>query len=181
MFAIGSLTTFILLDFATIAFSIMASYKFYRVMEFGKHVFYPSLGIIPLSLFVSLVIVFILFLSGAYKNESSLLNVEEIKSVVKGISLSFLLFAVILVFGKLNLSRYVFFLSFVSSLLLVVIERSSRFEARRDERILFREDGVRKFQELFRRSLDINPRRWKEAEERVREYFSDVTVLIYRR
>jgi len=45
---------------------------------------------------------------------------------------------------------------------------------------MFREDGVRKFQGLFRRSLDINPRRWKEAEERVREYFSDVTELTYR-
>ena len=46
--------------------------------------------------------------------------------------------------------------------------------------IMFREDGIRKFQELFRRSLEINPRRWKEAEERVREYFPDVTELTYR-
>ena len=124
LFAIGSLAIFILIDFATIAFSIMVSYKFYRAMEFGKQVFYPTLGIIPLSLLVSLVVVFILFLSGAYKSESSLLNMKEIKSVFKGISLSFLLFAVIMVFGRINLSRYVFLFSYVSSLLLVVIERS---------------------------------------------------------
>jgi len=58
--------------------------------------------------------------------------------------------------------------------------QSSKLKAQRNGRILFREDGVRKFQELFRRSLDINPRRWKEAEERVREYFPDVTELTYR-
>jgi hypothetical protein len=53
----------------------------------------------------------------------------------------------------------------------------SKEKAQMDERILFREDGIRKFQELFRRSLEINPRRWKEAEERVREYFPDITEL----
>ena len=124
LFAIGSFASYMMIDFAIIAFSILASYKFYRVMEFGKQVFYPKLGIITLSLLFSLAIVFILFLFGAYKNESSLLNMEEIKSVFKGISLSFLLFAVILVFGKINLSRYVLVFSYISSLLLVVIERS---------------------------------------------------------
>ena len=53
--------------------------------------------------------VFILFLYGAYKDESSLLNVEEIKSAFKGISVSFLLFAMALVFFRISLSRYVLF------------------------------------------------------------------------
>jgi hypothetical protein len=90
LFAIGSFAGYMLIDFATIAFSIMASYKFYRVMGFGQNVFYSKLGIIPLSLLLSLGVVFILFAVGAYKNELSLLNVSEIKSVVKGISLGFL-------------------------------------------------------------------------------------------
>ena len=88
LFAIGSLASFMLIDFATIAFSIMASYKLYRVMELGKYVFYPKLGIISLSLLLSLFAVFILFLFGAYKIQSSLLNVEEIRRVFKGIRLS---------------------------------------------------------------------------------------------
>jgi len=56
--------------------------------------------------------------------------------------------------------------------------QSSKLKAQRNGRILFREDGVRKFQGLFRRSLDINPRRWKEAVDRVWEYFSDDAVVI---
>jgi exopolysaccharide biosynthesis polyprenyl glycosylphosphotransferase len=94
LFPIGSFAGYMLIDFATIAFSIMASYKFYRVMGFGQNVYYAKLGIIPLSLLLSLGVVFVLFIFGAYKNESSLLNVSEIKSVVKGISLGFPLFAI---------------------------------------------------------------------------------------
>ena len=48
----------------------------------------------------------------------------EIRSVFKGISLSFLLFAVFLVFMRVNLSRYVLLFSYIFSLILVVVERS---------------------------------------------------------
>ena len=48
----------------------------------------------------------------------------KVKSVVKGISLGFLLFAVVLVFSKIQLSRYVLAFSYIASLLLVMIERS---------------------------------------------------------
>ena len=47
LFPIGSFAGYMLIDFATIAFSIMASYKFYRVMGFGQNVYYAKLGIIP--------------------------------------------------------------------------------------------------------------------------------------
>jgi len=124
LFSISSFAGYMMIDFATIALSIMASYKIYRVLELGKYVFYPKLSIIPLSLLISLGVVFILFLLGAYKNESSLLNVREIKSVAKGISLGFLLVAAVLVFAKIELSRYVLVFSYIGSLALVVIERS---------------------------------------------------------
>jgi O-antigen ligase/tetratricopeptide (TPR) repeat protein len=42
----------------------------------------------------------------------------------------------------------------------------------------YREDGIKKFQDLFRRSLDINPRRWKKAVDRVWKYFPDDAVVI---
>ena len=51
-------------------------------------------------------------------------------------------------------------------------------KAERDERILFREDGIRRFQQLFQRSLDINPSRWKKAVDRVWEYYPDDAVVI---
>ncbi|CAN2050577.1 Bacterial sugar transferase domain-containing protein [Candidatus Magnetomoraceae bacterium gMMP-13] len=123
LLSLGSFAIYIIIDFVTIAFSVMASYKIYRYLELGKYAFYPKLGIISVSMLFSLIVVIILFLSGAYKNESSLLNVSEIKSVVQGISLAFLLLAAMLVFTKTELSRYVLAFSYICSLSLVVIER----------------------------------------------------------
>ena len=124
LFTIGSFASYLIIDFVTIAFSIMASYKIYRVLDLGKNVFYPKLEIIPLSLLLSLFTIFILFVFGAYKKDSSILNVEEIKSIFKGINFSFLLLTVILIFGRVDLSRYVLLFSYIISLILVVIERS---------------------------------------------------------
>ncbi len=114
-----------LADFATIAFAILFSYKLYRILGIGKQVYYETFHIIPLSLSASLAVVIILLNFGAYKKESSLLNVEEIKNVVKGISFSFLIFMLILVFGKFQLSRYILVFSYFSSMILVVIERTA--------------------------------------------------------
>ena len=61
LFSIGSTASYMLIDFAIIAISIMVSYKFYRVMDFGQQVFYPKLGIIPSGLLFSLFSVYILF------------------------------------------------------------------------------------------------------------------------
>ena len=111
-------------DFLTIAFAIMASYKVYRILGIGQYVYYEKIHIIPMSLMASLAAVIILFIFGAYKRESSLLNVEEIKNVVKGISFSYLLFAVAFVFMTLAPSRYVLVFSYFASIIFVVIERT---------------------------------------------------------
>ena len=111
------------IDFAVLSFSIMFSYKLYWFMGIGKHVYYQKVHIIPISLLFALFAVFVMQIFGVYKNESSLLNMEEIKNVIKGISLSFLLLGVILVFGQINVSRYVLFLSYIFSLLFVVAEK----------------------------------------------------------
>ncbi len=108
----------------TIAFAIMGSYKVYRILGLGKQIYYESFQIIPVSLLAGLATVIILVNFGAYKRESSLLNMEEIKNVVKGISFSFLLFAVILVFGRFDMSRYVLVFSYFASVMFVVIERT---------------------------------------------------------
>ena len=48
----------------------------------------------------------------------------------------------------------------------------------RQSKSFFREDGVKKFQGLFQRSLDINPRKWKKAVDRVCKYFPDHAVVL---
>ena len=68
-------------DFLTIAFAIMVSYKVYRILGVGRYVYYEKIHIIPMSLMASLAVVIILFIFGAYKRESNLLNAEEIKNV----------------------------------------------------------------------------------------------------
>jgi exopolysaccharide biosynthesis polyprenyl glycosylphosphotransferase len=61
---------------------------------------------------------------GVYKQESSILNVEEIKNVIKGITTTFVIVLMILVFGKLLLSRYVIFFSYIFSLICLVTEKT---------------------------------------------------------
>ena len=115
---------FVVIDFVLVAISIMSSYKIYRVLEIGRSVFYPKIGIVPTAIMLSALTVFVMWIYGAYRNESSVLNVGEIKSVFKGITISFLLFACLLVFGKIELSRYVVASSYISAVLLVIVERS---------------------------------------------------------
>ena len=112
-----------IVDFAILAFSIMFSYKLYWMMDIGKHVYYHKVQIIPISLIFAFITVVIMQVFKVYKDESSLLNMEEIKNVIKGISLSFLLFGVVLVFWKINISRYVFLFSYIFSIIFVVAEK----------------------------------------------------------
>lgn len=53
------------------------------------------MDIIALSLITALAIVIIMLILGAYKKASSVLNVEEIKNAIKGVTLTFILFAVV--------------------------------------------------------------------------------------
>ena len=111
------------IDFAILAFAIMFSYKLYWIMGIGKHVYYQNVHIVSISLIFALITIIIMQIFKVYKNESSLLNMEEIKNVVKSISLSFLLLGVILVFGQINISRYVLLFSYIFSLIFVVAEK----------------------------------------------------------
>ena len=111
------------IDFIVLAFAILFSYKLYWMMGIGKHVYYEEFHIIPVSVLFALITVVVMQIFGVYKNESSLLNMEEIKNVIKGISLSFLLLGVILVFGQINVSRYVLILSYIFSITFVVAEK----------------------------------------------------------
>jgi len=111
------------IDFILLIFAILFSYKLYWMTGIGKHVYYEQVHTIPASIIFASITIIIMQIFGVYKNESSLLNMEEIKNVIKGISLSFLLLGVILVFGQINISRYVLFLSYIFSLTFVVAEK----------------------------------------------------------
>ena len=44
--------------------------------------------------------------------------------------------------------------------------------------VFYREDGSKKFQELFKRSLEINKKYWKKAVERVWKYYPDERIVM---
>lgn len=112
-----------LVDFVVISGAIIFSYNFYWWLEIGQHVYYEDAHYIAISLLASAFTVTIMLLAGVYEKEAGLLNVEEIKKTVQGITLSFLLFGCVLVFGKILLSRYVLLFSYIFSVLFVVTEK----------------------------------------------------------
>jgi len=111
-------------DFVVLFAGMLASYRLYRLLNIGRQVYYPDHQVMMAALIASATVVVVLQIVGAYRRESSLLNVNEIKAVCKGITISYLLFAVFLYFGTIYLSRYTLALSYFLSMALVVIERT---------------------------------------------------------
>ena len=103
---------------------ILVSYKLYRWLGIGQKAVYQGPDIISAALTVTLSALIILYLFGSYKNESSVLNVEEIKNVIQGFTITFLLFVVITLFTKLPVSRYMLVFAYAFSLFALVIERT---------------------------------------------------------
>ena len=115
------------IDFIAVVLAIAFSYKLYRILGIGKEVYYPKADVILIGLFASFIAVMLLLGFGAYKKESSILNVEEIKNVVKGVTVTFMVFTVMVVFVKLAPSRYVLVFSYIISLVFVVAERTALY------------------------------------------------------
>ncbi|MFC1829802.1 O-antigen ligase family protein, partial [Thermodesulfobacteriota bacterium] len=44
--------------------------------------------------------------------------------------------------------------------------------------VLYKRDGIRKFQQLFQRSLSMNPKKWEKAVNRIWEYYPDDSVVV---
>lgn len=111
-------------DFIAVILAILSSYNLYRLLDIGKQVYYEKSDIISLSLITALATVIIMLILGAYKKASSVLNVEEIKNVIKGISITFALFGMMVIFLKWTPSRYVLVSSYIISLMFIVAERT---------------------------------------------------------
>ena len=115
---------YIAADFFTIFLSILFSYKLYRWLGIGQKAVYQGFDVISATLTGTLSAILVLYLFGSYKKESSVLNVEEIKNVIQGFTITFVLFVVITLFTKLPVSRYMMVFAYASSLLALVIERT---------------------------------------------------------
>ncbi len=78
-------------DFIAVALAILFSYKLYHILGIGKQVYYERPEIFIVSLFASFITVIVLLGLGGYKKKSSVLNVEEIKTVIEGLTITFML------------------------------------------------------------------------------------------
>jgi exopolysaccharide biosynthesis polyprenyl glycosylphosphotransferase len=115
---------YITVDFITILISNVFSYDLYHWLGIGQQAVYRESDIISATLIVTLTAIFILYLFGAYKKESSVLNVAELKNVIQGFTVTFFLFIAITLFTKAPVSRYLMVLAYATSLLMLVIERT---------------------------------------------------------
>jgi exopolysaccharide biosynthesis polyprenyl glycosylphosphotransferase len=77
-----------------------------------------------ISILSALVTLLTLYISNAYNRESSILNVAEIRSVIKGITATFLLYIMLTFFLRVNHSRYMVVMAFLFSLISVVVVRT---------------------------------------------------------
>ena len=114
---------FFVVDFSMLVLAMITAYQAYRYLEIGKQVQYSIPNFLLTAAYISGITILVLILSGAYQCKTSLLNVEETRRFVKGISFSALLISVGLVFLKIQLSRYVLVFSYVLSVFFVVIEK----------------------------------------------------------
>ncbi len=115
------------IDFLVLFAGMLASYRFYRLLNIGRQVYYPDHQVMIAAVVAAASVVVVIQIVGGYRRESSLLNVNEIKAVCKGVTISYLVFAVFLYFGTIYLSRYTLAFSYVLSLVLLVIERTALY------------------------------------------------------
>lgn len=112
------------LDFFIITCSGLLSYGLYRILGIGQKAVYPFPSVFQVCLAVSLIAIFILYAIGAYNRESGLLNVQEIKNTIKGMTVSFLICALAMVFLQYQIPRYVMVLFYFLSIVLLVTAKA---------------------------------------------------------
>jgi exopolysaccharide biosynthesis polyprenyl glycosylphosphotransferase len=76
------------------------------------------------SFFAGLLTCIVLYFSGAYRRESSLLNIYELQAVIKGVILAFILFTLTTYILRAHPSRYMVGFAFIYCMVFMVIQRT---------------------------------------------------------
>ena len=115
---------YLFLDCTCIFFSVLLAYGTYHSLNLGKEVTYKFSTLIPFSLSLAVVGCVVLFIFGAYRRESGILNVLEVKNVILGILTCFAITNTFFFAIQFAPSRYIMVLSFQFMLFLVPLVRS---------------------------------------------------------
>jgi len=159
-----SLILYPILDWVCVFGSCILAYNIYYYLGIGKQIAYGHSQYIVISLLAALVALLTLHISNAYSRESSVLNVVEIRRVIKGITAAFFLYILLTFFLRANHSRYMVVMAFLFSLISVVVVRTvlyhihpylnQRYEA--SKRVLIY--GVGEIGQALFRSIMDSPR-----------------------
>ena len=120
----AALLVYPVFDFAGIVICGLLAYHTYHALEMGKQMVYPWTTLLGASVLTGILTCIVLWFTGAYQKESSLLNVSELRSVIKGICLAFTLFAVATFTFRAQPSRYMVGIAFGYALIFFVIHRT---------------------------------------------------------
>lgn len=115
---------YLVLDISCIFASVFLAYFTYDFLDIGKQVVYDPSFLTQLALVLSALVCSFMFLFGAYSRESGILNVKEIRSVILGISVSFLIVNAGFFVVRFLPSRYFVFFCFFYLILLLPLARS---------------------------------------------------------
>jgi exopolysaccharide biosynthesis polyprenyl glycosylphosphotransferase len=111
-------------DFILIISAVLCSYKLYRFTGIGQNVFYEQSEIFSAAMLSGFISVIICFNFGVYRKESGLLSINDVQNALKGLTASFFIISVIIVFLKISPSRYILLFSYFMSVFFVLFGKT---------------------------------------------------------
>jgi exopolysaccharide biosynthesis polyprenyl glycosylphosphotransferase len=115
---------YVFLDCLCIFGSVLAAYGIYHLLGMGKGVTYPASALIPFTAGLATLGCACMALFGAYRQESGILNVLEVRSVILGILVCFAVTNTFFFTIRFPPSRYVVVMALLFMLVLLPLARS---------------------------------------------------------
>ena len=116
---------YLILDCICVFLSVLSSYGIYHLFGLGKEVTYGFSTLLFFTAIMAVSACMTMFLFGAYRRESGILNVLEVRNVILGILTCFAVTNSFFFMIRFAPSRYVVILSFLMMLILIPLARST--------------------------------------------------------
>jgi len=120
----AALVVYPIVDFTGIVGCCLLAYFTYDALNIGKQMYYQWGTLFVGAILTGFLTCTVLYFTGAYRKESSLLNISELQSVIKGICLAFILFTLATYLLRAHPSRYMVAIAFTFCMIFMVIQRT---------------------------------------------------------
>ena len=115
---------YVFLDCVCIFGSVFAAYGIYHLLGMGKGVTYPAAALVPFTVGLAALCCVCMALFGAYRRESGILNVLEVRGVILGILVCFAVTNTFFFAVRFPPSRYIVVMALLFMLVLLPLARS---------------------------------------------------------